>query len=234
MQKNRCVLFLVLAIGMSKGVSASPKQDSLQAMHKSGVGLILSSNGFGAELAHTVLKNGKLVFKLDGNYYNQNFTNKAARQNETDVLLNGFVKRGSIGVKLDYHPFRNSFKLSAGFSVLLNEVQYTSILRDSVELGNIKISPEEVGTLNYSYSLNPGPYFGIGFGRAIPEKRFGFSLDLGVFYTGISGLNVMGTNMYAGISNNQTLWPYYDFSYFSMPILPVASFGINYRLGKLK
>lgn len=230
---KRYVLFVLFGICLSQVVFAVSKADTIQVNHRIGVGIVLSTNGFGAELAHTLLKNGKLVVKLDGNYYKQNFTNKAARQYESDMLLNGFVKRGSIGVKLDYHPFKNSFKLSTGFSVLLNEVKYTSILRDSVEAGGIKISPEEVGTLTYSYSLNPGPYFGIGFGRAIPQKRFGFSLDLGVYYTGITGLNVMGTNMYAGINNNQTLWPYYDFSYFSMPLLPVASFGLNYKIGKL-
>ena len=54
---------------------------------------------------------------------------------------------------LDYHPFGNSFKLTTGFAILLNEVHNVAKLRDSSVQGNIKISPDEVGSINIDYSI---------------------------------------------------------------------------------
>lgn len=54
-----------------------------------------------------------------------------------------------------------------------------------VELGDYLLEPDENGNVNASIkTASFKPYLGIGFGRAVPKKRFGCMFDLGVQFWG--------------------------------------------------
>lgn len=202
--------------------------------HSRGLGLNLSTNGFGIQLAHSILKNGKLLARLEGRYYHAEISNHEIYFNGIKMHVNGFIKRGSIGILIDYHPFKNSFKFTTGFSILLNEVKNVAKSKDSVQFGDLTISPDEIGSINIDYKVEPSPYFGIGYGRAIPKKRFGITAEIGFYYVNTPKINYNGTGLLETTNprnisvNNLFVKDVYNF-----PIIPVYNLGLNIRLGKI-
>lgn len=73
--------------------------------------------------------------------------------------------------------------------IVLNEEEGRKLTTDKE--GNLMIDVSLNNPLAEKYNLptNLYPYAGIGFGRNLSKSRIGFSMDLGVIYTGSFGLN---------------------------------------------
>lgn len=82
-------------------------------------------------------------------------------------------------------PFRNSsFKLIGGIGYISRtELDIDIAYDDEIIVGDITFTNDELGgfTTNTKWS-GIAPYFGMGFGRAIPKNRLGISFELGAFY----------------------------------------------------
>ncbi|MFA9215438.1 MAG: hypothetical protein ACEQSR_16630 [Candidatus Methylacidiphilales bacterium] len=221
-------------IGLAQTAQNNIKLNNGNLKHSRALGLNLSTNGFGIQLANSILKNGKLLARLEGRYYHADISNHEIYFNGIKMQVNGYIKSGSIGILVDYHPFKNSFKFTTGFSILLNEVKNVAKSKDSVQQGNINISPDEIGAISIDYKVDPSPYFGIGFGRAIPKKRFGITAEIGFYYANTPKINykctgLLETTTTSNISvNNLFVRDIYTF-----PIIPVYNLGLNIRLGKI-
>lgn len=115
---------------------------------------------------------------------------------------------------LDYHPFKNGFRLTAGALVgnakakghlaLINPQTGTSIMDDPRQTvidpndmpkvtvtgkksGEVLVlQPAPDATIDATLSLGRAvqPYVGIGYGYAVPVKRVSFTLDAGVLFSG--------------------------------------------------
>ena len=223
---------LILFILITHISFAQEKASSMPLKNGMSAGLNLSSNGIGPQVAMAILKNEKLVARLEGRYYYKEISESKVDADQNTWLVDGYFKRGSIGLLIDYHPFKNSFKITAGYSFLLNEVSNESILKDSVPFGGIKISPEEIGTISGGYKINTSPYLGIGIGRAIPKKRFGFSFEVGTYITNVPVISFKGTNLLAPSTGIYPAELFVD-DFKSYPLLPLISFGMSIRLGEL-
>ena len=223
---------LILFILITHISFAQEKASSMPLKNRMSAGLNLSSNGIGPQVAMAILKNGQLVARLEGRYYYKDIGESKVDNNQNTWLVDGYFKRGSIGLLVDYHPFKNSFKITAGYSFLINEVSNKAILRDSVPAGSIKISPEEIGTISGGYKINPSPYLGIGIGRAIPKKRLGFSFEVGTYITNVPVISFKATNLLAPGTGMYPAELFVD-DFKSYPLLPVISFGMSVKVGKL-
>lgn len=195
-----------------------------------GVGLNLSTNGIGGQLAASFLKNGKLAARLEGRYLTTSLNNYEAAVSGTKLVANATVKLGSIGAMVDYHPFGNGFKLTAGYALLLNDISAVAITKDSTKYGDISIPPNEVGDISFGLSVKPSPYIGLGFGRAVPKKRFGFTFEIGAYYTGAPEVTFKSTGMLEPTSANE---PILRENLSGLTWWPVMNFGFNFRLGKI-
>jgi hypothetical protein len=111
---------------------------------------------------------------------------------------------------VDYTPFKKGwggFHLTAGLymggsrllhangSIDLDEldrlnIDYMSEKEDIyLDIGDARVRPADDGTLDVYAEVNPiRPYFGIGWGNAIPRNRVGFRFDIGALYQGKPGL----------------------------------------------
>ena len=97
---------------------------------------------------------------------------------------------------LDIHPFKNWFKICVGGSYNFQHRTLVGLsLQDTVyagedgddpdDLGDFILYPDDLGFVNIDFLWNNiNPYVGLGFSRAVPKKRVGFSVDFGVNYIG--------------------------------------------------
>ena len=104
------------------------------------------------------------------------------------------IEQGELLV--DVHPFKNWFKLTLGGGYALGrEASVYMIVLDTVyagedgsdpdNLGDFILYPEDLGFVDIQFLWNQWtPYVGFGFGRAVPNKRIGLSVDLGAYYLG--------------------------------------------------
>jgi hypothetical protein len=111
------ILFLI-----NNGMAQNQAKTNFLDKNRFGVGVNISTNGIGAQLAYSILKKSKLIARVEGRYYYSDIKDKEVIFQQTPMIVNGYIKRGSLGFMLDYHPFGNSFKLSSGFAILFNEI----------------------------------------------------------------------------------------------------------------
>ena len=245
MKKSLLFLSMILFL-INNGMAQNQAKTNFLNKNRFGVGVNISTNGIGAQLAYSIMKRNILIAMVQGRYYYSEIKDREVIFQQTPMLVNGYIKRGSIGLMLDYHPFGNSFKLTTGFAILLNEVNNLAKLKDSSVQGGIKISPDEVGSIIIDYNMKPSPYFGIGFGKSVPKKRVGFSFDIGFYYTGMPNVNYKTTKL---LEPTQSYLKYVNYGPFvddwhkdyskntlnnDFPIVPVFTCGLNIRLGKLE
>jgi len=193
------------------------------------IGANLSTNGIGLQLAHTLNKSGSLAARVGGSYLAIKQENLEVPVDGTTLIADIDAKVGSIGVMLDWHPFNNAFKITGGFAMLLNDIQANAITKDSTKQGDIMIPPDEVGVITFGLKAKASPYIGIGFGRAIPKTRFGFTFEVGSFYTGAQDVTFKATGMLEPSSANE---PILQENLSGINWWPVMNFGFNFRLTK--
>lgn len=65
-----------------------------------------------------------------------------------------------------------------------------------LEVGNYLLEPDEDGNVNASVAVKKfKPYVGIGFGKAVPNRRLGFKCDLGCVFWGSPSLTCNGVDL---------------------------------------
>jgi hypothetical protein len=136
---------------------------------------------------------------------------------------------------VDWFPFSNGLRLSAGAMVNYNELDMNATSSSSYEIGGTTYTPADVGTLSGNLDFNRlAPYLGVGFGNPFEkDSSWSFNFDLGVLFQGSPDLSVSTTGALAtnaafqadlekekqDLKNTLNEFKYY----------PVISFGITYR-----
>ena len=171
-----------------------------------GAALSISSNGVGLELSKTLNNNGNLVARLAGSYIPISINKYQADFSGSVLIANADVKLGSIGLYADWHPFKNSFKITGGAAYMLTQIKGNANVRDSVKQGEITIPPNSVGKISVGIETLPiAPYIGIGFGRAVPKNRVGFGVEMGTYYIGSPKLSFVCTGLLEPTSNQEVV-----------------------------
>lgn len=114
-----------------------------------------------------------------------------------NLLVDVTAKLDHADLIVDFHPFRNAFRLSAGLGIFSgNQIKVTANFLDSTKFGEITFTPDDIGSLGLNWVLNTvNPYVGLGFGRAAPKNRIGCGLDLGAYYIGPPKPEILATGM---------------------------------------
>ncbi|MFY8109652.1 MAG: hypothetical protein ACOVO9_11695 [Bacteroidia bacterium] len=214
----------------TKPTTEEPKE-SKPGTRGLGFGLLFGSDGAGISLGKCISKNGKMYIQVAGTHAPIVLSKIPYAFSGQDVIIDADIKLGSISAVLEYHPFGNAFKISAGAAYMLTNITATAILKDSTKQGDIMISPTEVGDIQFGVSTNPiCPYVGIGFGRAVPKNRVGFNFELGGYYIQKPVLNFKTTGMLEPTSSQEGLLRR-NMSGFTW--LPNIRMGLIFKLGKL-
>ena len=143
------------------------------------VGLRVGTLGGGVELAHAFTE--KLGFRVSANGLNYS-TSETRESVDYDAKL----KLQSGQLLLDWFPFSNNFRLSAG--AMYNGNKFTLDGKPSpggtFTINGTTYSSSDVGSLNGKVDFRKAaPYVGLGYGRPV-GKGLSLTADLGVLFQG--------------------------------------------------
>jgi hypothetical protein len=149
------------------------------------------------------------------------------------VKWNGKLNLRTLGAFLDYHPFCNSFRLSAGPVLNDNNLNLSVTPSQNITINGRTYTPAQVGQAKGKLKFNKvSPYLGVGYeGAFINESALSFNMEAGVLFQGKAKGNFSANGTLANAqlltdlqSNaekaaNKGLIRYY----------PVVSLGFKYR-----
>lgn len=202
-----------------------------------GVSLRVGTLGPGVDVSYSV--SPKFNVRGGAAYFSTTF-DETLDDEDIDLALTGDATIGAVSVMADFHPFENSFRLSAGLNMNLFEGSADGrslspyCFGDEDAQGNCldkEFSADKVGTFGakVSYPSAFQPYAGIGFGNmARGQSRVTFMMDLGVIYAGKPELELSATGLLAptATENEARLNEGIE----SFVLYPVFSIGIGFRL----
>jgi hypothetical protein len=152
---------------------------------KNGVNLSFGSSGFGFGYAR------KLSLKLNAMvaYHTIKVEDKevdiSSFIDNNDVAFNGGATSTIIDLGAEYLPFKSSsFKLAFGVG-FLNDVSVDGLItyKEAIVYGDVIIAPQDVGRVDIKSTWSGvAPFIGLGFGRAVSDSKFGFSIDAGTYF----------------------------------------------------
>jgi hypothetical protein len=228
---------------ISAQISSSIVESAKSPYQKIAVGLNLGTKGFGIEGAMTLNRyfNVRLGFNHSRfQYFNNAFQlpsflfNDDAELRDQKYQLDLDYRQSNIEVLGEYKPFGAAFRLVAGFAFFpKNKIVSKAVANDTYFFNDVPLDPDEIGSvgLTWGYQSNISPYFGLGFGRAVPQKRrFGVSFDLGTYYKGKPTIGIEAT---AALRENVRNAPILEENLSKVSIVrffPVASLRFAYRI----
>jgi hypothetical protein len=206
-------LFLLVGLGSSTvlGQESSDTTTAEKSVDKypmwqkrSAIGISAGLPGFGLDYAYNInrslnLRVGFLAFSLSDFNTDLDISGQSVNVNAN---LNSTV----FDLMLEYHPTTNkAFKLVVGLSYLDNVgVNTLVLLNDDIGYGDLIIDNEEIGDIDITLDYTGiAPYLGFGFGRAVPKKRAGFSIELGAYYTGGPDVTIEASGMLENTSEEE-------------------------------
>ncbi len=187
------------------------------------------TTGFGIEVVQSLREyvNGRIGVNL----YNGRYDGTT----DDDIAYDVDVSLRTVSFLVDWHPYEGEFRVCGGGLYNGNSVEVQANPTDSIEIGDTRYSPAEIGTLFYDVDFrNIAPYLGIGVGNALQQGRaIGFVFDAGLLFQG---------SPRAELTTENSLLPYElirhdlqreeeevedDIRPFT--VYPVVSFGFTYR-----
>jgi len=194
-----------------------------------GIAVRAGSQGAGAEIGVGVTK----WFTLRGGVYDLSVSESFE---EGGIDYDGDLTLGGVGLLADFHPFRNGFRVSAGFFSNNNEIDLEATPTTNQIIGNnpVPYTPMEIGTLTGRVAFDDAaPYLGIGWGNIARGKRVGFVADLGVLKQGSGEVRLEADGLAATIPsfladlNAEAMEVEDDISDYDL--WPVISVGLSVR-----
>ncbi len=102
-------------------------------------------------------------------------------------------------VVLDWYPFENAFRVSAGVLFNGTDIELDATTDEPVEIGDTIYFPGDIGSIRGESDFDDvAPYIGIGFGNPLSrDRRWGFTADIGVAFLGSPNVNLTATGPFA-------------------------------------
>ncbi|MDR0754246.1 MAG: hypothetical protein LBF04_02545 [Prevotellaceae bacterium] len=244
-RKNQIIIAIICSFAFSTATMAQKAFDQLA------VGLETGTYGPGITASTSLFPN----FKLRGGFDFFSFSPNL----DFDISPDGYIPNGTdqaeklsgslydpklsfvnFKLLLDCYPWKNGiFSISAGFYLGANSISMKGRINDYdpdmvFELNDdIVVKPRTDGTFDAKVKLGSfiKPYFGIGLGRSIANKRVAFKFDLGIIYQGdfkfdsdqVSGLQKVQDRL----NNNDELK---DLPKGILKLWPMLNFSLTYKI----
>lgn len=153
---NKIILPLFIVVFRLHSVAQTPttaapqltpsKIDSIKVFSEpsgTSIGLIISSNGIGLQFAQNLGGAKILAVRVGGMYMPLKLNNFEYDFDGTKLVINGDLKLGAVQALLDFHPFKNAFKITGGIAYMLTDMSAIATVKDSVKQGDIMLSPDQ-------------------------------------------------------------------------------------------
>lgn len=129
---------------------------------------------------------------------------------EEDINYEGDISSTHFGAIMDYHPFANGFRLSAGiFATDLGIELSAKPSQTEFEIGDntYVVDDDNDDPLQLSADIDfapMSPYLGLGWGNS-PGAGLGFSVDIGVLFIGEAELDFDASGTVTDVENGLTV-----------------------------
>ena len=190
-----------------------------------GVGVKAGTLGFGVDLTGRVTN----WFSIRGSF---NTADVSQSDEISDIEYDGDMALGAYGILLDFHPFKNNFRLTAGFMRNRTGIELTGRPTTDTEIGDNTYTPAEIGTLSGDVTFEEDvPYFGLGYGSAAKgPKRVKFLLDLGVLSQGSGDVTLSSSSGIVLQSDLDLEVQEIEDDIEDYTLWPVLALGISFRI----
>lgn len=202
------ISYIIVLISLYVSSNLQAQDESSEPMTtnsgKYAIGINSGLPGVGIDFARKI--NDHFMLRLQGNYLKYALNDYEANIDGTNVLIDANVDFFNTDLLLDIHPFKaSSFKFVLGAGYFFNQdISGSMQFADEVKINDIVFTPDEAGTIGISNHWEPfAAYGGIGFGRAVPNKRIGFGIDLGTYYLGEPKPEIIATGMLEDTKNQE-------------------------------
>lgn len=155
---------------------------------------------------------------------------------ESDIDYNADLKLFNVTGLADFYPFGGGgLRVTGGLAYQDNRIDATGKPRgnNTFTIGDRTFTSQEVGELKAkaSFPNSIAPYLGIGFGNPVRRQGLGFSLDLGVLFSGSPEVELRATNPNANQQlrtqiENERKQLEDDLN--GLSVYPVLSVGVSY------
>jgi hypothetical protein len=224
MKKIIMTLLLSVLIYGNQYAQDETTQDSPK-VRKNAIGFSFGT-GIGFDYSRT-LKEDKLY--LTASYNTLVYTIDGIEQEISgeDLLVDTSIDFSNIDIKLSYHPFSNAFKLVGGLGFFSsNNLNVFATFKDNITVGDVEFNAEDSGNLEIDFNwTKTAPYLGLGFGRAVANKRLGFSFDFGTYFSSSPEITLDATGIIEQTQDQETLL---NESFESFKFIPYGSFRLSY------
>lgn len=200
-----------------------------QSFHTDSMTLQLHGGTQGFGLAARYNFTPKLAARLGGSYGSVRINDGFDVNNlSTDNTIKG--KFSNIHLYGEYSAL-NWLRIVAGAAYLFNaEAKVVLTPNESVTQNGVTLEPDEIGILTTDITYKKfAPYFGLGFGRGLPQKRFNVNVDLGCYFLSAPTVTMTGTEY---LEDNEQNGPIITENMKNYRFLPVVQLNLNYKLSK--
>lgn len=211
---KRLILVLILVMGVS--VSAQAQSFAVKAN--------AGTTGLGFEAAYQV--SAPLNVRVGANFLNLSYLYESGADDEFD--FDASFNLGLITALVDWHPYRNSFRLTAGLVYNNNRLRGDLQPKKSYTIGGDVYTPGELGNLVSEFTFNPiAPYLAMGFGNMFTGSRFGVNLDIGVIYQAAPKVSMKAEGLLAPSASQA---PILEENVSWATLYPVLTLSFSYRI----
>ncbi|MFH1768515.1 MAG: hypothetical protein ABH858_05090 [Candidatus Omnitrophota bacterium] len=173
MGKKLCCILAVTVLSFFLSFNLKAQEDKFALSAKAG------TLGLGMEGTGRI--NDNLNYRLGVNAFQYDYDGT-----ESDIKYDFDLELLSFSALVDWFPFNNAFRLTAGALANENQLDLKAETTASYQIGNVTYTAAQVGTLNGSLDFDAiCPYAGIGWGNPFgKDGGWSFAIDLGVMYQG--------------------------------------------------
>lgn len=171
MKMSRGVHAALVALGMGAALNASADAGGLAA------GVKLGTTGLGGELVTAVTP----MINVRGvvNFFDYDYDTT-----EDGIDYDATLELQSFGALVDLHPFKGSFRVSAGLFSNGNQAKLKASCPGQCDVGDVVIEGDEARLDGKVDFKSAAPYLGLGFGNAMSGTGLYGIFDVGVLFQG--------------------------------------------------
>ncbi|MES2650656.1 MAG: hypothetical protein V4663_02895 [Bacteroidota bacterium] len=218
-------IYFILSFFALHSIAFAQGIDSAKTNHKPmSLQILAGSQGVGANFRYVL--NKTVGFRVGGSY--------AAAGINDKVNFDGFNSKNRLSGKFNTaHALvelmpQKFFRIVAGAAYLASaEATLHFEPKDSQSFNDITLTPEEIGALDFNMDWGTfAPYFGFGFGKGIPKKKFNVNIDLGAYYLSSPKVTAVGTKLLTSNDSNAVIIQNNMKDY---RFMPVAQLNFNFK-----
>ena len=234
--KTYTLLFFVLSIfnNIFGQESTAVVEPTSKTIKKIAIGLNTGTKAFvGLDAAMNINRyfNARLSLNYANfRFVNDNYTPPVEELKDQQFHFEFDYLQSNIELLGEYMPFGSAFRIVGGFGIFpKNKISMYGIANKSYLYNDVEIDPEEIGggRGTWTYKSPVSPYLGLAFGRAIPKKKLGFSVELGTYYKGKPDIEIEANG---SLRENYRNEPYLERNLSQFKFIPSLSMRLAYKI----